>query len=549
MKDRESEFVRHMACPSCGSSDGNSLYTDGHTYCFVCDTHTRGEGMDDQTTEPGSPEAAYAAIQAKESRKQKGLLEVKGETIDLPDRKLRADTLRHFGYRVIGDKHGAYYMDAQRNPVAIKVRGVDKSFTWKGDPSAALPLYGQWLWGSGKMVVVTEGEIDCLTVSQLQSNKWPTVSVPNGAAGAARSVKKALDWLEGFEKVVFMFDEDEPGRAAAKECAELLSPGRAYIASLPCKDPNECLVNGQGDAVINAVWRAKAYRPDGILNGDDLWDLVSTQQDNSSIPYPWDGLNAKTHGIRHSELVTFTAGSGIGKSAVVREIAYNLVNTGEKVGMIMLEESIRTTALSLMGLHLNRRLHIDATDVDGDQLREAYNATLGTGRVYLYDHFGSTDVDNLLSRIRYMAKALDCKTIFLDHLSIVVSGMDGDGDERRLIDRTMTMLRTLVQETGIALIIVSHLRRPEGKGHEEGAHTSLSQLRGSHAIAQLSDIVIGLERNQQGDTPNETVMRVLKNRFSGETGEAGSLFYDAETGRLTDTFAKVHPQPTEEIPF
>lgn len=98
----------------------------------------------------------------------------------------------------------------------------------------------------------------------------------------------------------------------------------------------------------------------------------------------------------------------------------------------------------------------------------------------------------------------------------------------------MTLLRTLVQETGIGLILVSHLKRPEGRGHEEGAQTSLSQLRGSAAIAQLSDMVIGLERNQQGDDPNLTTVRVLKNRFSGETGEACFLRYDKGTGRISE---------------
>ena len=200
----------------------------------------------------------------------------------------------------------------------------------------------------------------------------------------------------------------------------------------------------------------------------------------------------------------------------------------------MLEESVKTTSLGLMGLYLNKRLHLTREGVDEEDMRTAFVNTLGTGRVFLYDHFGSTEVDHLLSRVRHLAKALDCKYIFLDHLSIVVSAMDEGGDERKPIDRTMTLLRTLVQETGIGLIVVSHLKRPDGKGHEEGAQTSLNQLRGSHAIAQLSDMVIGLERNQQGDTPNETVFRVLKNRFSGETGEAGSLFYDKNTGRLTE---------------
>ena len=93
----------------------------------------------------------------------------------------------------------------------------------------------------------------------------------------------------------------------------------------------------------------------------------------------------------------------------------------------------------------------------------------------------------------------------------------------------------LVQETNIALVIVSHLKRPSDKGHEEGASTSLAQLRGSASIAQLSDMVIGLERNGQHDDPvvrNTTRVRVLKNRFAGVTGPAGNLLYNHETGRM-----------------
>ena len=61
----------------------------------------------------------------------------------------------------------------------------------------------------------------------------------------------------------------------------------------------------------------------------------------------------------------------------------------------------------------------------------------------------------------------------------------------------MTKLRTLVQETNISIILVSHLKRPEKKGHEEGAATSLAHLRGSGSIAQLSDMVLDTDRNGQ----------------------------------------------------
>jgi twinkle protein len=132
-----------------------------------------------------------------------------------------------------------------------------------------------------------------------------------------------------------------------------------------------------------------------------------------------------------------------------------------------------------------------------------------------------------------MAKAMGCTHIFLDHLSIVVSGL-ADGDERRIIDNTMTKLRSLVEETRVAMFLVSHLKRPEGRGHEEGAQTSLSHLRGSHAISQLSDAVLGLERDQQGDDANTTTVRVLKNRYTGDTGVSCRLDYDKETGRLSE---------------
>ena len=131
-----------------------------------------------------------------------------------------------------------------------------------------------------------------------------------------------------------------------------------------------------------------------------------------------------------------------------------------------------------------------------------------------------------------MAKALDVRWIILDHISILISGMD-NGDERKMIDRAMTKLRTLVQELDIGLILVSHLRRPEGdKGHEDVAKVRLGQLRGSHAIAQLSDICLSLQVDPDDPDGDGRFIQILKNRFTGEVGNAGGVSYNRETGRL-----------------
>lgn len=535
MDKDESTFLRHIPCENCGSSDANSLYSDGHQFCFACNTHVKGDGT-------------CSDAPSERKRMKEGLIQ--GHYQDLIKRGIREDTCRKFGYQV-GEYKGrtvqiAPYYDASGALIAQKIRGADKSFSVLGDISNA-QLFGANLWNSGKKIVVTEGEVDCLSVSQVQGNKWPVVSIPNGAQGAKKAVMKHLEYLNGFEEVIFMFDQDEPGKKAAAECVELFEPGKAKIASLPMKDANECLQQGKGEAIISAIWNAKAFRPDGIISGEDLWEEVSKEEAVQSVPYPWDALNEKARGARKGELVTLTAGSGIGKSAVVREIAHHLLNAGETVGMIMLEENPKRTALGLMGIQLNKPLHLSREGVSEADLKDAFDKTVGSGRLYLYNHFGSSDIDNLVSRVRFLAKGCGCNWIVLDHLSIVVSGL-GDGDERRLIDNAMTYLRTLVEETGVGMFLVSHLRRPEGdRGHEQGAKTSLSQLRGSHSIAQLSDMVIGLERDQQGKNPNVTTLRVLKNRFSGETGEAGYLLYDKETGRLSETTNDFQDETTSEF--
>jgi len=155
-----------------------------------------------------------------------------------------------------------------------------------------------------------------------------------------------------------------------------------------------------------------------------------------------------------------------------------------------------------------------------------------------------------------MSQALECKWIFVDHLSILVSGQE-DGDERKSIDVLMTKLRSLVEQTNIGMLLVSHLRRPAGDaGHENGKEITLSHLRGSASIAHLSDGVIGLERNQQDDDEvksNTTTIRILKNRYTGDTGVATHLHYNKETGRMKEIDnpyeVDYNAENTEEVPF
>lgn len=538
-----SSFVRHEACPSCGSSNNLARYSDGHATCFGVDCnyyeHANGGAIE------ASPEAP---------RNPKRRFEMSGVFAAITDRRISQGVCEKFGVTVeygtdgnITKHHYPYYDVSTNQPVGTKVRRVENKEFYATGTYENTGLFGQQAFKEGgKYVTVCEGEADALAISEMFDGKWPVVSIKSGAGSAVKDIKSSLEWLETFENVVICFDNDEQGQKAASKVLQLFSPNKAKNCTLPLKDAGEMLKANRIREFTSEWWNAKTYRPDGIVGGQDTWELLNATKDVKSTPYPWSGLNSVTYGFRPKELVTITSGSGMGKSQIIRELEHYLLGaTDDNIGILALEESIERTVTGVMSIEANQPLHLPTTSVSDEYRREVWEKTMGTGRFYMFDHWGSMGEDTLLNKIRYLAKGLDCKWIILDHLSIVVSDQ-AEGDERKAIDAIMTKLRQLVQETGVGLFLVSHLKRPPSKGHEEGAQVSLSELRGSAAIAQLSDMVIGLERNQQHKDPvirNTTTVRVLKNRFAGLTGACCWLGYDSDTGRMTEV---AEPDSTED---
>ena len=532
-------FVKfQLPCPLCSSSDAVSVNANNSAYCFSCQEYIKEYDMHSQPTTTNSNNEYEVKNFMQDSN-----------YAEIVDRGISEPTCKKFGVTVKMDSMGSItshyypYHDIQGAKIATKTRYTKlKEFSIQGNTKNS-GLFGQHLFSKNKYIIVTEGELDCLSAYQMMvkgTYHTPVVSIKNGIASAVKDIKVSLEWLENnFDNVLLNFDNDEHGIDGAMKVAELFSPGKCKIMHLPegFKDASDCLTKNKIQIYNKAFWDAKVFAPDGIINANTLLDDVLKPMTKSFVQYPFEGLNKITYGLRPSELVTFTAGSGLGKTQVMREVVHHIIkSTEDNIGLLMLEETPVITSKGLMSVEANQRLHLPDVHVSKEEMKSYFDATLGTGRVFMFDHFGSNSIDNIVSRVRFLSKGLDCKYVVIDHISIIVSDQQ-HGDERRALDEIMTRLRTLVQETGISLIVVSHLRRPEGKGHEEGAATSLSQLRGSASIGQLSDIVIGLERDAQNDDPevrNTTRIRVLKNRFSGITGPCCDLRYDIDTGRLTE---------------
>jgi twinkle protein len=547
----DAEFIGHEPCPACGSNDNLARYTDGHGFCFGCEYFEKGEHDGKEATGPagvvvgtsGSGGTLGGGVHVGGGSGRSSAVGSRSliddiSIIPLTKRRITQVTAEKFGYGVgkLGGKsvQVAPYRDERGRIVAQKVRFADKDFTILGDMRAALPLWGQQLWrDGGKKVVITEGEIDAMSLSQQQGNKWPVVSVRNGASGAARDVKKAMDWLVQFDEVIFLFDMDEPGQEAARKCALLLPPGKGKIAQLPLKDASDMLVAKRGSELIDAVWGAKTHRPDGIVTLSEIAERVRVPVE-MGLPWCFDTLTQATYGRRMGELYGLGAGTGIGKTDfLTQQMEYDIVTLKEKVACFMLEQMVEETGKRVAGKHAKRRFHVPNAGWTVEELDTAIADLVAGGQLFLYDNFGCAEWDVIATTMRHLALSEGVRLFYLDHLTALVAGEE---DERKALEALMAELGGLVKELNVCVTFVSHLATPEGKPHEEGGRVMIRHFKGSRAIGYWSHFMFGMERSQQSDDENErqtTTFRILKDRYTGQaTGTTFLLGYDAEHGLL-----------------
>jgi twinkle protein len=542
MEKNSSRAVAKEHCPDCGSRDNLIRYSDGHAYCFSvgCDRYEPATGEASTTNRRHAPVSGPF---------------ITGEYRALPKRGITEETCRKFGYQV-GRWHGKTvqitpFYNSDGELVAQQLRTADKDFPIIGSLDDAL-LDGQHLWErGGRKVVITEGGIDKMSVSQVQGNKWPVISIPNGTKGAKKFIARQLEWLCSFEEVVLMFDMDEPGRIATAECAALFPPGKCKVATLSMKDPNELLLADKGDEIISAIWQAKTYRPDGIVTISDIKDKLLTPK---AMGLPWflPTLTKHTYGRHWCHIYALGAGTGVGKTDLLtQQMMFDMTELNEKIGVFSMEQPPEETVDRIAGKFAGKCFHIPDDGWTEEERLVVIEKLEREGKLFLYDSFGATDWEAIQGHIRYLNHSEGVRIFYIDHLTALAAAED---DERKGLERIMAQMSGLAKELRIIIHLVSHLASPEGKPHEEGGRVMIKHFKGSRAIGFWCHAMYAMERNQQPEEDDEkrTIFRILKDRFAGRaTGKTIILDYDPQAGRLFEAketfgFEDQSTQPGEQ---
>lgn len=520
----DSPMIGREPCPACGSSNNLARFASGRGYCFgaACD-HME---WPDSDTKPIRRETRMAADM------------IDGEVRSLRQRGITEATAKFFGYKVGTYRgqpvHITPLHDTKGKLVAQQLRTQDKEFPILGDFSK-MPMFGTKLWNNGKKLIITEGSLDCMAISQVQDNKYPVISLPNGAGGAAKCIAANLPYLNTFEEIILMYDADAAGEKAANDCAPLFPAGKCSIGTIAgFKDANEALMNGGARQILDAVWNAKVYRPDGIVSLSDIREELDAPVE-WGLPWYLDKLNKATYGRRKGELYAVGAGTGVGKTDfLTQQIVHDMYVLEKTVGVFFLEQKPKETAILLAGKRAGKMFHVPDGAWTAEERKTALDEITAHDRIRLYDSFGVCEWDTVKANIEYMHHADGIEIFYIDHLTALATGQGTD--ERVELERITAAIAMLAKRLNIIITMVSHLATPEGKPHEEGGRVTIRHFKGSRAIGFWCHFMFGLERNQQAEDINErqtTTFRILKDRYTGQsTGMTIPLNYNHETGKL-----------------
>lgn len=529
---------------SCGSRNGLQVFAkeDGtyDGYCFSCKRYVPNPYED-------KPEGyAPKAVRRTKEEIEAELADIKEcEARDLPDRRLRKETLEAYGVKIgVDEKDGVtpkfhYYPYSGGN--AYKVRLIENKRMWSVGDMHDTHFFG---WDKaratgGKKLFITEGECDAMALYQiiLDYNKGTkyegyepaVVSLPHGSSSAAKSIAKHIeDIKKTFQEIILVFDMDEPGRKASEDVLRILPD--AKVASLPEKDANACLVEGRSKACYSAVvFNAKTPKNTRLVWGHSLVE-AGRKQAEWGVTWPWEGLTELTRGIRLGETIYIGAGVKMGKSEVVNALsAHCIIAHGWKVFLAKPEEANRKSFQMLAGKVVGRIFHDPKIPFDFAAYDEAAELLRDkVCMVNLYQHMGW---ETLKADIREAAME-GCKAIFIDPITNLTNGMNA-ADANVKLQEIAQELSAMALDLNIVIFIFCHLKAPEGgASHERGGEVMSHQFAGSRAMMRSCNMMIGIEGNKDPELPKEQRnlrhLVLLEDREFGNSGKI-HLYWDDRT--------------------
>jgi twinkle protein len=451
-------------------------------------------------------------------------------------RGIGLDVCRKYQVGESGGNIAFPYHDDKGNLVLMKFRKPEKytgkgQKAWREEGGKAI-FWGMNLCRPDKPLVITEGEFD--TLSLTECGIVNVVSVPSGAEDMS-CIDNCWDWLQQFKKIIIWPDNDEPGQEMCRKLINKLGNWRCAVVESVYKDANECLFKAGHDGVLEEFGNAKNVPIVGLISLADVkaFDYDGLTRIKSSVKL----LNKHTAGYIGGQLSVWTGDSGSGKSTFVGQELLEAIEHGYAVCAYSgeLPAPVFRYWIDLQAAGQNNLSYKDdvlrgekvpylKSDI-ADNIRKWY-----ASKFYLCDNYSEATDTTILELFQYAAMRYDCKVFLIDNLmSMTLDGPDSDYYRQQSL--FLQQAKQFSRKHDVHVHVVAHPRKSGGRSTKD-------DVAGSKNITDWADNVFGVYRVKEEDTDPiyknfNTVIDVLKCRFTGVVGKPIGLFFEGDSKRFS----------------
>lgn len=387
-----------------------------------------------------------------------------------------------------------------------------KKVTWVSKDSEPCLFGWQAIPEHARQVVITEGEIDAMSMHQYG---WPALSLPFGAGSGAKHSWIEYEWenLDRFNRIYLAFDMDQEGDIAKIDVAKRLGLHRCHIIDLPYKDANECLQNDITPLEISTcMLNARTIDPEELKRAGEFRQQIMDrffppEGQRAGFDLPWSKTVGRIR-VYPGEVSVWAGYNGSGKSLLLGQVVRASMANGYRACIASFEMSAAKTLGRMVSQVYGRSPTEIQVGLEVDYLDE---------NVWIFDLVGTAKSEKMIEVFQYASRRYGIQQFVVDSLAKLGMAEDDYAGQKR----TVEALTEFAIKYDVHVHLVAHAR----KGADEFSPPRKMDIKGTGAITDMVDNVYLVYRNKSKERDMEKIASGEKIR--GKTKEQIEEQYDA----------------------
>lgn len=426
-----------------------------------------------------------------------------------------------------------FYMGGE--VVNVKYRTGDKRFRQEKNARKCFYNFDGALRSNSETLVITEGEMDCLSV--IESGHNASLSVPDGAPNAdAKTYTSKFDFLEGaeellskFARIVLYVDSDPNGKKLEEELARRIGVERCYRVTHPagCKDANDVLVKHGKQHLRQVIDTAKPFPVEGVKSVADLYDAVSDLKysgvKKAGVDIGWP-LYSNILNIELGQMTIVTGIPSHGKSTWVDALRVNLFRIHGWASAACSPENWPAED------HLALLLEMYATKNFYEMTPDEFESAIDDVRSGF--HFIQPDsevdmmtIDDILTCAKSLIFRHGIKILVIDPWNEIKHTLEAGEREDQYISRQLAKIRRFARMNRIHIFVIAHPTKLEKNKNGGYPIPTPYDIAGGAMWRNKADIALCVHRPDMKTGRTDVYVQKVRYRRNGKVDKMEFNFH------------------------